>query len=427
MLERADPDWSQIQSLYLCGEYGACRQMLIARPEPAAQIWLARLESRCMREEDSLERLLSIKTHDQRLAAERDVWIAAAYTKSGDFRMTHRLLKRALQVLQAPEPAFFRAMHVRALALFSESRYDESWTAGSALLESSDPNDRAQGHSLHSWVYAKRDHDLRAQLRASCASLECYEQTHVPDQFTFVRTLYTLSVLCREAAAHDAIEAVRRNAARVRFNEATSSPFFQMTRMLGWVDALQGDELSAMRRWREAEAIAPSEFWRIFCLVDRAYLANAMGREKSARELLLQADRHASELSWSATQDEERLILLTIAQLLAPDEPARAERYLAMFRSLNTQVDQRMMFHNDRRTRALQLYPQGTALLELGERDIAIPMLEEAWSIFSHYEYGWRAALAAIKLFEATGDPAWRVRARENIAPWPKSWIARNV
>jgi hypothetical protein len=135
----------------------------------------------------------------------------------------------------------------------------------------------------------------------------------------------------------------------------------------------------------------------------------------------------AARLEWESTRDEERLVLLTIAQLYATENPAMAERYLATFRSLKTQMHLRMGWLGDRRTRALQLYPHGIALLHLGERSAGIEMLEEAWSIFSAVEYGWRAALCALDLYKATAQQPWLDRAVERIAPWPQSWIAREV
>lgn len=420
-------DWAPVRLAYVRGEYAECRSMLAHAPRPDADIWLARLDGRCGNKGASLERLLTLVTSDERLGAERDVWIASAYASTAEYRMAHRLLDRATQVLRAPEESFYRAVHVRAIAFYLEGEYDAASAPVETLIGSPDPMDRAQGYALRSWLFAKRDLDLRAQLRDLTASLEIYEGIEEPDQYTFVRTLNALAMLCREMATDGVMDRVRRGAPRVRANEATAFPLFQMTRLLGWFDALQGNEIAALRHWREAQTLAPTEFWQVFPIVDRAYLADGMGRKATARELLAQADQRARDLPWSETQDEERLILLTIAQLFVASDPARAQRYLAMFRSLKTQADARMGFVNDPRAKALELYPHGAALLQLGERDHGIMMLEHACEIFAAFEYGWRAALCARKLFEATGDGMWLRRAREHIAPWPRSWIARDI
>jgi hypothetical protein len=73
------------------------------------------------------------------------------------------------------------------------------------------------------------------------------------------------------------------------------------------------------------------------------------------------------------------------------------------------------------------LYPHAVALLHLGEANAALPMLEEAHDIFAAFEHDWRAALAALELYKATSKRAWLRRARAEVAPWPHSWIAREV
>lgn len=113
--------------------------------------------------------------------------------------------------------------------------------------------------------------------------------------------------------------------------------------------------------------------------------------------------------------------------MFSQSEPARAERYLSMYRSVSTSVNLAVGWQGDRRVRALQLYPHAVATLRLGEFDAAIVMLEEAWRLFSELDYLWRAALAALDLYKATGKGEWLRHAREQIAPWPKSWIARDV
>ena len=54
-------------------------------------------------------------------------------------------------------------------------------------------------------------------------------------------------------------------------------------------------------------------------------------------------------------------------------------------------------------------------------------MLLEAWEIFEEFEYGWRAAHAAMLLARATRDEKWLARAARRIQPWPNSWIAQEV
>lgn len=426
MEEAVFPDWATVRSAYRAGDYTRCRALLEQRPGPEAQLWHARMDMRENRHAECRARLLNVRSNDADVMAERDVWLASAYNSTGDFALAHQLLDRALTVLRAPAEAYYRAVCVRALAYYLQEDYASATIWIDRMLRSPDPVDRAQAYAHRSWVAAKQEH-LRAQLGDLLTSLEEQEQAPEPDQYGLGHTLVALGSLCRELPVQEAIGPLRRASTLLRITDITAFPHFQLTRILGWIDALQGDELSAMRRWRVAEEHAPSPFWRVFCLADRAYLARAMGRSQAARDILRSVHEHASQLAWSNTQDEERIILLTIAQLFAADDPALAQRYLAQFRSLRTEMHARIGWVGDRRMKALQLYPNGIALLQLGEREAAISMLEEAWHIFTSFEYGWRAALTALDLYEVTHEQQWLVHARQRIAPWPKSWIAAAV
>lgn len=426
MGEQGAFDWTPVRRAYFAGEYGECRRLLENAPAPEAEIWLSRIDGRQVRYADAIARLLRLSPSDSRTAAERDMWLAASYANTGEFPLAHQLLDRALLVLRAPDEAYYRAIYIRALAYYLAADYTATAAAIEELFESPHPQDRAQAHALRSWIAARRE-DFRAQLNDLLKSLEEYEAVEEPDQYGFANTLLSIAALCRELPTEGIVDRLRKAWGRVRSGEATASSRFQLLRVLGWIEALQGDEISAMRYWRVAEKDAPSEYWRVFCLVDRAYLASVSDRKEAARETLAAAHQRASLLAWGSTRDEERVILLTMAQLFAEDDPALAQRYLAVFRSLPTQMHSRMGWVGDRRTRALQLYPHGIALLHLNEQQAAIGMLEEAWTIFTSFEYGWRAALAALTLHTATGEPQWLQRAREQIAPWPQSWIARKV
>jgi DNA-binding NarL/FixJ family response regulator len=65
--------------------------------------------------------------------------------------------------------------------------------------------------------------------------------------------------------------------------------------------------------------------------------------------------------------------------------------------------------------------------LRRGDAEEAQAALHEAWDIFEEFQYGWRSALCALRLAEVTGDNEWLQRAAKKIAPWPRSWIARDV
>lgn len=421
-----DFDWEPVRRAYLDGDFASARKLLEGTPAPESVLWHARLNLRDGREVEAVDELLRLAPLEPRFAAERDALLANAYANTGEFAMAHRLLDRALPQLKPHAEAYYRGVYTRCLAYFLEGRYDDDERSVDELIRAPHPRDRAHGFTHRSWIAARRE-DVDAQLRDLVHALDEYDRCEEPDQYSLSRSLVTLAGLCRELPVNGLVERLQSAAARVLATDATVFQRFQLARTLGWIDALRGDEMSALRHWRAAQAGAPSEYWFVFCLADRAYYAAEMGRGAIAGDALAEAHRLASRLSWETTRDEERIILLTLAQLFAARDPALAQRYIAQFRSLKPNMDPRMGWVGDRRTRALEIYPHGIALLRLGEREAALAMLEEAWTIFTAFRYQWRAARAALDLYGTTGERVWLNRAREQIAPWPQSWIARDV
>ncbi|HET9392579.1 MAG TPA: helix-turn-helix transcriptional regulator [Candidatus Rubrimentiphilum sp.] len=248
-----------------------------------------------------------------------------------------------------------------------------------------------------------------------------------PDEYYRAKALRALVLLGRELPLFDEWQRMRETYAAIRWAPGTRLEQFQTLRYLGWIDALQGNELAAFRAFREASALAPSEHWRVLCLTDRAYLARNTGEKTFAQDVLHEADEVAQQLSWHETQREERSSLFVLAELFATIDPALSQKYLAQFRSLNTSVMLGIAYEDDPRIRAFAAYSSGKALLELGETAGGIAMLTEARDTFEAFHYGWRMALCALALHKATGESRWLVEARQQIAPWPRSWIAREV
>lgn len=72
--------------------------------------------------------------------------------------------------------------------------------------------------------------------------------------------------------------------------------YFKLARILGWIDAPAGNELAALRRFRQAADLTPSEMWRVQCFADRATMARAMGERAFALDQLSMAHDLAARL-----------------------------------------------------------------------------------------------------------------------------------
>jgi DNA-binding NarL/FixJ family response regulator len=416
-------------AIFFAADYPGCRRFLdeLGGRDPVRTALLtARVDFREQRYAEMIEELAGVKTKDPQAENERDILLGAAYGHTNDYSTGRLRLDRALKRTASGSQLHADAVFYKGLLAWLEHEHRESEVLMRRALQDPAPNNRARAHVLLSWIAVRR-RDTDRQVRELVTALDVLGESSEPDEYYRAKALRTLSLLARELPLHEKNQRLRDEYATTKWAAGTRLDQFHTQRYLGWIDALQGDELAAFRAFRAASALAPSEHWRVLCLTDRAYLARNTGEHTFAQDVLHEAHEVAQHLSWSETQREERSSLFTLAELFATVDPALSQKYLAQFRSLNTAVMLGISYDDDPRTRAFAAYSAGKAMLELGEKDEAIAMLSEAREIFDAFHYGWRTALCALALHRATGEAAWLIEARGKIAPWPKSWIAREI
>jgi len=421
-------DAAVFERTFLAADYDRCREIVAAAPQTeAAALALSRVDLRDGRAVEVVERLLNLRPQDARARAERDVWLGAAYGVTGDSASAHRLFERALEVLKAPDELHYATLFQKAHVHWMDRQWRALETHVAQLIDAPLPGYRARGYVLRGWLHAGKHGDAQAQARDYLRALDEFEFMPQPDLRLRANTLLTLATLARELGLPGVAQRVRAAYDAMHPASGMRAQYFKLTRILGWIDALDANELSAFRRFRQAADLAPSDLWRVQCIADRATLARATGERAFALDQLYAAHDLASRLSWTDAVEEDRITLLNLAELFGDVDGALAQRYLAQFRSLRTPLDRRMGFGNDARIRGLEAYSSGTALLRLGEMQAARHMLQESYDIFVKFDYGWRAALAALGLHKATQDVRWLQHARKALKQWPECWIAKEL
>jgi|SRR5579884_132039 len=421
-------DGAAFERAFLAADYEQCRRILSdASDGDESALALSRVDLRDGRPADVIERLVGLRPAGMRLRAERDIWLGAAYGAAGDSASAQRLFDRALTVLQAPDELYFAAIFQKAHVHWMDRRWAAMEPLVAQLVQCPNAGYRGRGYVLRGWIAAGKNSDAHAQARDYLHALDEFDFMARPDLRLRLNTLLTLTALARELGLDSVAQRVRAAYDGMHPSSGMHVQYFKMTRILGWIDALDGNELSAFRRFRQAADLAPNDAWRVQCIADRATLARATGESSFMLDQLYAAHDVASRLAWNSAVEEDRMTLLNLAELFGDVDAQISQRYLTQFRSLKTPMDRRMGFANDERVRALEAYPAGVALLRVGETQAARQMLSEAYEIFSRFDYGWRAALAALAMHKATHDAQWLVHARRAIRRWPKSWIAREV
>lgn len=418
-------DTGAFQKALLAADYERCRIFIGAREIPDAVLGASSLALRERRYVDVIGMLSDFASTQRDHRLSRDVFLGAALALTRDFDAGRRLIDRALTELEPDEALYDEAVYYRAAIAWMQHDYRSAESGTSPLLESSDPNNRARAHVLLSWIALRRGEVLR-QVDELQKALDEIDTAEAPDQHYRANALFTLALLCRELPLHEVAERVRSIFESLPWTTGLALEHFQVTRFLAATEELAGNELAAFAGFKAAGRLAPSEHWTVLCFADRASLARNTGEKAFAAEQLADAHELAQRLSWNVT-GEERSALLVLAELFADEEPAIAEQYLARFRSLTSSVIPLLSYGTDPRLRGFEAYSQGIAWLRLGDSGEGRAALSEAWSIFEDFDYGWRAALCALRLYETTNDRRWLQRAIRKIAPWPKSWIARRI
>lgn len=423
---RFDP--AEFERAFLGADYARCREIVAASPpSDESALALSRVDLRDGQPVDVVHRLSTMQPRNARLRIERDVWLGAAHGATGDSQSAHRLLDRSIAALKAPDELYYAAIYQKAHVHWMDREWAPLAALVATLVDSPDAGYRGRGYIFRGWIHAGKDGDAQAQARDYVRALDEFDFMARPDLRLRLNTLLTLTALARELGLESVAERVRAAYDAMNPSSGMVIQHFKMTRILGWIDALAGNELSAFRRFRLAADLAPSDFWRVQCISDRATLARASGERAFMLDQLYAAHDLASSLSWNDAVEEDRIALLTLAELFGDVDAGLAQRYLAHFRSLRTSMDRRMGFANDERVRALEAYPAGMALLRIGETAAARQMLSDAYEIFMKFDYGWRAALAALGMHKATQESRWLALARKAVKRWPHSWIAREL
>lgn len=407
-------------------DFVRCRQLVAGRTTRDAILASARLAMRERRYVDVIGLLSTFSDSSVPARLERDVTLGAALGYTRDYIGGRRLIERALGELVAGDPLYDEAYYYRSAIAWMQHEHREAEEASEQQLLSKDPNNRARAHIMLSWVALRRGDVLR-QVDELQKALDELEGAVTPDEYFRSNALLTLALLCRELPIQDVSDRVRHTYETLSWTTGLQLEHFQVTRFLAAVEELSGNELAAFRGFKKAARLAPSDHWTVLCFLDRALLAKNTGERAFAAEQLQEAHEIAQRISWNDVAGEERSALLVLAELFAYEDPAVAEQYLARFRSLTSSVVPILSYGTDPRVRGFQAYSQGVAWLHLGDIEEGKNALTEAWSIFEDFNYGWRAALCALSLFEATRDRSWVERAGRKITPWPRSWIARRV
>jgi DNA-binding CsgD family transcriptional regulator len=355
---------------------------------------------------------------------------ARAYMRARNFDTAEAMLAGAQNALEgASEARKFEIAYHRARLSWNRREYDPQNQDIAFAMGSSDPAIRFSALNLRAWMSAGLE-DYRSTMSDLVGCLRIYkEHGHLCGLETVARSLQTTLGLGWELLDLEAEREAEAAFDMVEWTPDIAVYRFLCLRGLAWYAFLRGDSARAQWLFKDSKDVAPSPAWKVMAHVDRAYVARLNHNEAWAAEELHEAHRIARTLDWHATRDEERAALITLAVLLAPIDLGHAQRYVSTYielgaNSLNPNIE---ASHDPRRNVAHQKYAAGRVQAMLGNTELAVRTLEEAYEIFSTMDHDFRATIVAEALHDLTKDERWLRNARAHAAKFAHCALAQRL
>jgi hypothetical protein len=355
---------------------------------------------------------------------------ARAYTKARNFDLAQAMLDAAEAMLQGSEdPRRAKVAHHRTRLLWTTGNYDPQSELFAYSLRDPDPAARVAALVIRGGMHGGLE-NYRAQLDDLKAALRLFlEHQALCDVSVAVAALQTTLYLGFEMGEEPASVLGAQVFDEIDWSDELQVYRFLCVRGLAWNAFLEGESARAQWLFKDSKDVAPTNAWKVMAHVDRAFVARMNLNEAWATEELHQAHALARGVDWQATRDEERMALMTLAVMFAPVDMPQAQRYVSTYIRLGKDsLDPTLSAaHDPARTKAMQKYASGCVQLVLGNKDVAIGLLESAYETFSQIEFAFRAALTAQALYDATNKETWLQMARAHAGKYEKSALRERL
>ena len=287
---------------------------------------------------------------------------------------------------------------------------------------------RARGYDLRGLLARPKD-GIAAQLhwaRLGLCELDAQDQK---DQWLNAALLSNFSGLALEVGEPEFIDEIARRGASAKWTSSTELQRFNVVRSLGWLRALSGDHIGALREFRRSAELAPSPAWKIESVLDRSFLARELDQEIFADDELDYAFELASGVEPSAAPDPAPafMALVKLAELAAKRDANEGRAVLDRYRSARSKCPAIYFDGMDRGWQAKELVAEGTVARAEGRQQTAIDLFVNAFDAYDKLGSRWRAALVALDLAEMTEQPFFYGYAAREAHRRPNSWLARRL
>jgi DNA-binding CsgD family transcriptional regulator len=422
-------------SAWFAGDFERCLALCdaVRHRDPATRTNVTLLQARA---------LLRLDRADDALQALRD---AAAIPAGTDESITTRMLTGAalvrrgdvdagLAVLLAAS-AEARSAHptIRSelalnigLAHYSRKGFEAADRALGSVASDADIVYARAMHCRARIAMARGNNDRAAQL--CIVALAQLDASRHHDAFFEANTTRLLAHLALERFDREAWSVVAARRARIdAAADGLAEPLFWIAYCAcAYQSDVEGDLMDAAREARRAEAIAPTDAYRVLARCKRAGVARYAGEVNGHRDHLESALELFESLNADALPVDEKLAPAILAEEMAGVDSTRATALFATYAAL-APLPPIYMSHSPA-NEAFRALIEATVAEHRGDTRLALERYRRAFGLYVRIRYVRRAATAALRIARLAGDRkmlgyADRVTAQLS----PRSWMRRDV
>jgi DNA-binding CsgD family transcriptional regulator/tetratricopeptide (TPR) repeat protein len=359
---------------------------------------------------------------------QRGIWslyLAIGYARMRAFDRADQRFEEASKLLDTSADLATIAYH-RGRRFLLAGQIDDARICADSMSCDDSLRARVEQEMLRSFAFSQEERyaDEALSLIRAIRMIGARRDGHLEDWFHSVQNL---ALLARELTLDDAVQLAKKEVDEdVAWPEDFAAQRFQALKAVGWTLALRGDALGCFRYLRMAEHVAPSEAFKAIVVLDRSHFASIVGERNWAQDEAETAEVISAGVDWNATNGEERVGLLLLAETFADRDLEKARFYMARYQALDRIRSPLHLFAFDRRLEAFAAYADGVVRLVGGEKG-AEESLRKAWTTFDRIGYDWRAGRAALRLYGLTGKQRWLHLAEDKLERYDRSWLGEEL
>jgi tetratricopeptide (TPR) repeat protein len=342
-------------------------------------------------------------------------------------------LDRAEQLVTSSddmELEFHLHLH-QALRAWTKRDFARTEAFARSAMSSSHPETLALAGQFLGFVAASRGRYMEqiAILESALADLDTMP---AHDLWIEVSLMHNISGIVSDLFLPAVARRMSDRANTIAWTDEVAVARHNILRSLAYFRSLGSDPFLPFEYLDRASAAAPTEAWRFTSLVDRLFLVHEMSGDRIVEDFdatseIRRAEDLATSIDWESVDGEERLGLLLLAEILAPQRPKDAATYLARYRELQQTMSPLLMAKSDPRCVAIEDFVEGIVVAANAETQRGIELIGKAFAYWDDIGYSWRATRAAIKLYELSGEERYIDWAFRESRRYPASWLSDAV